>query len=1104
MSSIIIKGGVKVTGKTTMKRFNFPPEWITLTGNIGSPFENQAFTVTPSADDPDNFPNPTLTFSISAGSLPSGIELDEGTGEISGTAPAVTGPSPTADNFTFTVRASDGDKFVDEEFELCVINDDLPIFGISGLSLGSVVENTNANASIPTITATDPNTITQIITFSETTSVLTTENLSIDTNTGVISGVPGIVGGTRIIAFTIQASTNTNNDTHNYEIIITDNADPAWQTPAPGSEIGPFDEGVAISTVTLTATDGNAITYSISGGSESPPGTWTGGGLAAGLQLNTVGGNAEITGTPDTVGSDTTTNFTVIATDDVDAGFNSRCFDVTITDVIAITNSLIFNDDDSAFLSRTPSAGNRTTWTFSTWMKRGTIGNTVNIFTAGTGSGDMTRFIFDSLDALFLDHKDGGVMTSRIISTAKFRDPSAWYHLIAVWDTDNGTANDRHRLYVNGVLITNMSSRTNPGSGMNSDINANVEHRISSQVDGTLFFDGYLAETIFVDGQALEPSNFGEFDANDDWMPINYAGTFGTNGFRLDFVVAPGTGNGGGTDVSGNGNHFTDNNLTASDQTVDTPIAIGSNYAVLNNLQINTGGKTYSEGNKKVVHFVPGGFSGSTYAISTIIPKGGKWYAEYDITKTGAWFGYAGIVPDYQAAIDILGPDDGYYWISNATLNHQGSAPAYGTTYTSGDTIQVALDLDNGAVWFGKNGTWQNGATQGEIETGTTTNAATTNLLTLSDSWAFAPGHSVTAGGTGTTLIKIEASEWSHTAPTGFLSLNTGNLPTPTIANPADYFDPMLYIGDASAGDVTAKSTAHVLNFQPDFVWIKNRSQADEHKLVDSTRGATKEISSDSANAEQTDTNGLTAFNADGFDLGTGANGYNDSGENFVAWNWKEGVTPGFDIVAYTGTGVAHAENHNLDAVPKMMIVKNRSQGSTNWAVYHEGTASDPETDVLHLNTNGAPTDSAAVWNDVAPTSTQFTVGTNDDVNLDQDNFIAYLWAEVDGFSKFGSYIGNGNADGPFVYCNFRPAFVMIKTLTVNSWYIWDSVRSTFNQMDDRIAADLTTAEVADRDIDFISNGFKIRENNAAHNTNAQTYVFMAFAESPFKTARAR
>jgi hypothetical protein len=228
----------------------------------------------------------------------------------------------------------------------------------------------------------------------------------------------------------------------------------------------------------------------------------------------------------------------------------------------------------------------------------------------------------------------------------------------------------------------------------------------------------------------------------------------------------------------------------------------------------------------------------------------------------------------------------------------------------------------------------------------------------------------------------------------------------------------------------------------------------------------------------------------------------NGSSESFVSWNWKETATAGFDLVSYTGNGSNRTISHSLSAVPKMMIIKNRTatSGDRDWSVYHQALGNGS---FCLLNTDGAKDDSSGFFNNTTPTSSVFSLGTNTRVNANSDTFIAYLFAEKQGYSKFGSYIGNGNADGTFVYTGFKPAWLMVKRTTVagENWYIYDNKRKTFNPNDKLLFADRTLAEQTFGDIDFTSQGFKIRTTNNSANDSGETYIFMSFSESPFVTS---
>jgi hypothetical protein len=342
--------------------------------------------------------------------------------------------------------------------------------------------------------------------------------------------------------------------------------------------------------------------------------------------------------------------------------------------------------------------------------------------------------------------------------------------------------------------------------------------------------------------------------------------------------------------------------------------------------------------------------------------------------------------------------------------------------------------------------------------------------------------------------------------PTGYVALNTQNLPAPTISNGASYMAATTYTGTGAS--LTIANTVGSASFQPDLVWVKGRSGATDHAWYDAVRGVQLQLESNTTTDETTETTGLTAFGSTGFTVGALAQ-MNTSAATYVAWQWKEGATQGFDIVTYTGSGSARTISHNLGVVPNMIIVKARTTASTDqgWPVYHSANTAAPETDYLLLNSTAATADLDTVWNDTAPTSSVFSVGTNANVNANNDTYVAYCFAAVAGYSAFGSYTGNGSTDGPFVYLGFRPRYVMMKRSdSTGEWQINDTSRSPTNLADARLWANSSAAESSNTggNMDYLSNGFKLRNTNSDDNTNGGTYIYMAFAENPFKLSLAR
>ena len=347
-----------------------------------------------------------------------------------------------------------------------------------------------------------------------------------------------------------------------------------------------------------------------------------------------------------------------------------------------------------------------------------------------------------------------------------------------------------------------------------------------------------------------------------------------------------------------------------------------------------------------------------------------------------------------------------------------------------------------------------------------------------------------------------------------------------TIDDGSAYFQTKLYTGTGSSNSVTNDGNS---DLQPDFIWIKERDGTGQHGAFDSSRGVQKELKIDEDGAESTASQSVTAFNSDGFTVGT-AGDYNGSDNSQVAWQWKANggttttndasstgvgsidsvyqanTTAGFSIVSYTGTGSAGTIAHGLGAVPSWMVVKNRSKsGGEGWMVYHQGNTSAPETEHLQIHNTNATSDNEIAWKDTAPTSTVFSVKDDDSTNDSGETHIAYLWTDIQGYSKFGDYIGTGNDDGPFVYTGFKPAWLMIKRTTANAWGIYDSARGVFNEITMNLDADRTDAENTATnydDLDFLSNGFKLYEENDDINASDGTYIYMAFAEHPFVSSK--
>jgi len=755
----------------------------------------------------------------------------------------------------------------------------------------------------------------------------------------------------------------------------------------------------------------------------------------------------------------------------------------------------------SAYLDRTfTTPTSRRIFTLSAWTKRGALGTTSAIL-GNAGTREVIGFFGNTTgngDALHFRDTSGGAY--EVTTTAVFRDPSAWYHVVVAFDTTQATASNRVKMYVNGVQQTSFAVATYPSQNADLNLNSAVVHAIGRRGDAAAYyFDGYLTEINFIDGQALTPSSFGETDAiTGVWKPKKYTGTYGTNGFFLNFSDnSNNTAATIGKDYSGNGNNWTPNNISVTsgstyDSMLDVPTqwADGGNgrgnYCTLNPLKSYGGLNSANLGQYNAT-------ANWTTGTSTFYVSTGKWYWEVLYTNlTGSTYGMTGIV-DNNFAQQTLGNYPGVSATSYAYYNadgkkyNAGAGATYGATYADNDVIGIALDMDAGTLTF-----YKNGVSQGTAFTG------------LSGTFTPAVG---TYGSVGN--INFGQRPFSYTPPSGFKALNTLNLPAPTILKGNQYFDATLYTGNNSTLSVTNSGS-----MQPDLVWIKGRSQSSNNVLQDAVRGANRYLISNGTGAEGTD-GSVTAFNSNGFSLTTDAGvSFNANGTTYVGWQWKEGATQGFDIVTYTGTGVARTVAHNLGVAPSMIIVKNRNTSSYGWFVWHTAFGAAGNTDYINLNLTDAKGSGGAVsmWNNTMPTSSVFSLGTYAGVNANGNNYVAYLFAAVAGYSAFGSYTGNGSADGTFVFCGFRPRFILIKESTPNArgWRIFDTARSPFNQAGLTLSPNTADAEDTGsglyNQMDILSNGFKLRAgtNSEPTNESGATYIYAAFAENPLKFSLAR
>ena len=695
-------------------------------------------------------------------------------------------------------------------------------------------------------------------------------------------------------------------------------------------------------------------------------------------------------------------------------------------------SALLDGVDD--YLSRTPaSTGNRKTWTFSTWFKPCDLDYTTAavLLSAVNGSANTEIYLDGAAPdgRVVVQHYDDG-HTMYVKTDAVFVDPTAHYHLLVHVDTTQAADTDRAKIWVNGVQITAGASPTWPAQNFETNMNSTVPHAVGARASSALYkLESYLSETHLVDGQALTPDAFGEWSGivSGLWAPKAYTGAYGTNGFRLDFGNAADL----GADVSGNGNDWTVNGSPM--QTLDTPT---NTYPTLNPLHwlgSRATPVTFSEGNLRVVQ---GASAYGHYASTIALPKVGKWYFECAFNSDYPSCGVGG-----SANMNVAWAFSGT--IYTATTHQTGITPVLG----SGDVVSVLYDADAATVTFMRN----------NMAHGTAVDISAhmaDDLFAMAGDWDSASATDITA--------RFGATGFTYAPPDGLLPLCAANLPDPAILRSSTVADIVLREGTGAAANVAS------LEFQPDFVNIKDRDTTHQWMLFDSVRGAAKYLNTNGTNPEGADAETLKSFNAAGYTLGS-TTWMNQSGDSFLDLCLKAGVGQGFEIVAYAGTGVARTVAHNLGKAPTFMLVKRLTNGGGNWLVYHTALG-----DGKYLVLNGAGAVGTGSYVD-QPTSMTFRVGDQGDVNAVGESYAACLFADSDIFKAF-SYTGNGLADGPFVNLGGRPlAIPFWKGCGTTNWFNFDAMRNPNNPIDHYLLPSAPNAEGTDTYAHFTSAGMKIQ-----------------------------
>lgn len=779
----------------------------------------------------------------------------------------------------------------------------------------------------------------------------------------------------------------------------------------------------------------------------------------------------------------------------------------------SIANSVRLRASASAYFSRTPgSAGDRKKWTYSGWVKRGAFGSVrFPLMDMGTASSDTTTFEMGfwntgTNDTFFI----GGGVTNWRVSNALYRDPTAHYHVVVAIDTANATADDRIKVWINGSRITSWATNNAIGSSADTAVNqSGVAHYIGRRDGGSDYADGVLSDVHFIDGQALSASDFGETNADGVWVPKSYTGTYGTNGFKLDFkdaAVTSGSNAGLGKDVSGNGNYWNTNNISVTagatyDALTDTPT---NNYCTLNPLVPATYPATLSNGNIKYSRSASGtGYTNSygTLAITNALAYFEVTPASGGVSNNGV-FGVAATLANTATCLGWASDQWGWEWymakkVSNATET------AYGTAAASGDVLRCAVNTLNGKIWFGNASGWF-----GSGDPAGGTNETFSGL----PSTVFP----AVSGYTGLAEFDINFGQrpFAYTPPTGFKSLCTANLPSVAITNPA------LHAKVVKRTSVGGTYTNSALAFQPDLALIKAYSNTDNYYLQDVVRGfgasksvSTNQTGAEGANGSSPGTHSFTpasdGYSLSGVDFNTSGYSYVDlllklggtavsasGGSGYSAATISANATAGISVIKLTtnvAAGGSWSVNHGLSGAPDMVIFK-QTNNANNWPTYLKDAHASPLDNYWILNGGASNTGSTGIFN-VSGT----VVGSSNSFVNSGDTVLIICIKSIPGFSKVGVYTGNGSPDGPCIHTGFSPEFLLGRTTTTPSnWLHMDGQRDGHNAWKSSMYFDDSAYEATGTvRLDALSNGFKVRDSNAVLN-NSNTVFYWAMARHPF------
>ena len=823
------------------------------------------------------------------------------------------------------------------------------------------------------------------------------------------------------------------------------------------------------------------------------------------------------------------------------------------------TRSLKFNGSNH-YLTRQSStapnfaAGNQKTWTCSFWIKKTGFGSTVMLLSTILNNANEFNIYINS-SGLF---SVGTQTTTLLQSSEALLDATNWYNLIVRMDTTQSSDSNKLRLYINGNEASyGTDNRSSISENDDLGLLSGINHYYGGRSNGTMFYDGYMAELNVVDGSSLGPTSFGELK-NGTWIPVEYSSSYGTQGWRLQFINttlnssgAAGSSSTVGADTSGNGNHWQAENITSDDSNI--PDSPENNFCIFNFLDPTN--MTLAEGNLETDKASNASNDG---ANGTFLLTSGKWYFEFKpkyFSGGSGGFGNVGVRNPSGSTKDALGsgnaPNATVLYLFDGNVQDFNSDTTYfpsggsGNTYgaTGSEMIYgVALDMDNGKIWFSINGTYPNsgnpatGANEARDDINTNHPdgvypAVSSYNVAFIANFGQNPSFNNDVGNSGHSVGTESDSKgiglFRYAPPSGYLAICSSNLSDTTISpnkssQADDHFVTVPYTGNGS----TTQNIS--IGLKPDWVWLKSRSNnSGYHTLVDSSRGDIA-LGSDQSIAEYS----VSEFNINTdntIDVVHYGNNYsmNTNAATFVAWNWvanggttssnsdgditstvQANTDAGFSIVTYTGTGTqSDTVGHGLGKKPAWVLVKSRSEAQ-NWHVYHQGLdSSAPHNYTIFLNaTNARASSSSNYWGGSAPTTTVIGVGNDNSSNKSSTTYVMYCFAEIEGYSKFGTYTGNGSTDGTFVPLGFRPAFVMIKRYNgTGNWFIMDNKRLGYNPNNYRLVADSTLEEhTATSIIDIFSGGFKCKTTSTNTNGSSDTYIYMAFAEQPFQFSNAR